>query len=143
MSRFQQTNGDDYPDAASKLIKHATVLQTNSCFDSSAYLSGYIVECCLKTFAQLEGKRVPIREHDLNILSNDALRLAALPSTKTAKYAAALFHPIRLLGLGGWTVNIRYKAEGSISSITATEWLQDAQNLYNHSIVPMKLDGQF
>ena len=61
VSRLQQNNGDDYPEAASKHLEDATVLFAGTHADGAAYLAGYVVECALKTLIQAQtGRGNPI-----------------------------------------------------------------------------------
>ena len=50
MSRLAQPNGDDYPDAAQKHLVDADLLFQAGRFDGAGYLTGYVVECVLKTY---------------------------------------------------------------------------------------------
>lgn len=51
MSRLKRPNGDDYPEAARKHLRDADALFRGGRFDGAAYLTGYVVECALKTDA--------------------------------------------------------------------------------------------
>ena len=84
MSRIKRPNGDDYPEAAGKHLGDATALLGAGRVDGAAYLSGYVVECALKSIVILEGGNS--WGHDLNALSADALRLSALAGARTARY---------------------------------------------------------
>ena len=54
MSNLKQPDGDDYPEAALKHLLDADTLLKGRRFDGAAYLSGYVVECALKTLIQVE-----------------------------------------------------------------------------------------
>jgi len=87
MSRLAQGDGDDYPDAAEKHLTDADMLLHAGRFDGAGYLTGYVVECVLKTYILVGQSSSPIaradRHHRLNDLSQSALRLAAMPSATT------------------------------------------------------------
>ena len=51
MSTLRKPNGDDYPEAPLKHLQDADMLFKSRRFDGAAYLSGYVVECALKTDA--------------------------------------------------------------------------------------------
>ena len=80
---------DNYPEAAGKHARDCQVLLSASRFDGAGYLAGYAVECVLKTLIRSEGA-VPRLHHHLDRLSQEAIRLAGLPSQKTMKYVT---HP--------------------------------------------------
>lgn len=54
MSKLARPNGDDYPEAASKHLRDAAALLAAARPDGAAYLSGYVVECSLKSIYQLQ-----------------------------------------------------------------------------------------
>ena len=85
LSKFRCPEGDDHPDAAGKHLLDALTLKENGRFDGAAYLSGYVIECSLKTLIILQTKK-SIRGHKLDELSKRVLELARLPTSKTAKY---------------------------------------------------------
>jgi hypothetical protein len=49
MSRLRTPNGDDHPEAAHKQLLDAQSLLGQQRADGAAYLSGYVVECALKS----------------------------------------------------------------------------------------------
>lgn len=54
MSNLANSSGDDYPDAAGKHLDDAAALVDAARYDGAAYLSGYVVECSLKTLIVLQ-----------------------------------------------------------------------------------------
>ena len=54
MSRLKTVQGDDHPEAAGKHLLDAGALLAAGRADGAAYLSGYVVECSLKSIYQLE-----------------------------------------------------------------------------------------
>jgi HEPN domain-containing protein len=141
MSKIRQQNGDDYPEAALKHLEDAGILFREKRWDGSGYLAGYVVECVLKTFVLVEGSPVPGR-HGLSELSQHALKLAASPGAKTAKYSFRQATGCSLYdGRRGWHPDRRYQPIGTIDSKSASEWLNEAKRIYEKAIIPMRLDG--
>ena len=141
MSKIVQSNLDDYPEAAKKHLDDANALFQAGRSDGCGYLVGYVIECIFKTFFVLEGERTP-DIHILDQLSRDASRLAAMAGAKTAKYAFRLprRHPL-YDRRRGWRTGLRYRAVGTVAAKDAADWLAEATQLYNSTIVPMRLDG--
>jgi hypothetical protein len=146
MSKLAQTDGDDYPDAAGKHFSDAEFLFQATRFDGAGYLTGYVVECVLKTYILVGQSLSPVgkadRHHRLNDLSQSALRLAAMPNAQTAKY------PLRMTAGNsiydkqmGWRETIRYHAPAAITAQQAQDWLAEAQAIYLPAIPQMRLDG--
>ena len=89
MSRLQQGNGDDYPEAAGKHMKDCNVLMAASRCDGAAYLAGYVVECALKTLIQLQTGKAE-HSHDLRGLCEQLDELAVQVDARHGKvYLAA------------------------------------------------------
>ncbi len=83
-------------------------------FTGSAYLTGYVYECILKTFLQIDKGGVS-KIHDLKQLSSEAITCASLTGKKTAKYHRAFqFNKVTYdkNGKQGWGEIIRYFEEG-------------------------------
>jgi hypothetical protein len=147
MSNMRQLSGEDYPDAARKHYTDARALMNRRRYDGAAYLAGYVVECILKTLIQVDrSANIPIREfkHDLNRLSGEALRLAALPSSRTAPYMPrGAFTSISYADPpSGWKETLRYHYEGTISKTTASLWIAEAKRLYMHVIGRLRQEGK-
>jgi HEPN domain-containing protein len=141
MSKISQPNGDDYPEAAKKHLDDAeTLLQAGRC-DGAGYLTGYIVECVLKTVIVLERGNA-FYHHDLTRLSQSAIRLAAMPSARTAKYAIKPTPGHSLYDRStGWRETLRYRRAAYVSPKDAADWLAEARILFAAAIIPMQLDG--
>jgi hypothetical protein len=140
MSKLAQSNGDDYPDAAEKHLADADVLFQADRFDGAGYLTGYVVECVIKTYILVEGNK--LWGHKLNDLSSRALELAAISSSRTAKYPFKLTAGHSMYNSqNGWQVELRYKAVHTVTSQQAQDWLAEAKAVYTASIPQMKLDG--
>lgn len=139
MSRLKQDNGDDYPEAAGKHLKDASVLISGARNDGTAYLAGYVVECALKTLIQL-ASRQPYFSHDLQRLNSTLGTIAALADRRThAMYASAM---TILAGAGvlEWNPEMRYRA-AYVTGSTAGKWLQEATAIYTQIIGDLKMAG--
>lgn len=140
MSRLQQNNGDDYPEAAGKHLKDADVLLTGVRPDGAAYLAGYVVECALKTLIQVQTGRAT-RSHDLPRLSNSLGAIAAQAGPQTQRYFATATALLNGAGILGWNPEMRYRANGGVTSARAGTWLQEAGAVYAGTIGGLRLDG--
>lgn len=140
MSGIKQPNGDEYAKAAGKHLADASALLGAGRADGAAYLCGYVVECALKSIVSLEGGSA--WGHNLNALSNKALRLAAQPGARSARYVPgmtpghSLYHPTR-----GWRPTIRYRGPGAVTPNDAASWVAEAQAVFESTVVPMRIDG--
>ncbi|MGQ0665195.1 MAG: HEPN domain-containing protein [Pseudomonadota bacterium] len=118
MSKIKLPNGDDHPEAAGKHLADAEALLDASRTDGAAYLSGYVVECALKSLVIVEGRQA--WGHDLNALSRKALRLAALPGARTARYVPRMNESHSLYdATSGWRETLRYREPGAIGQTVA------------------------
>ena len=141
MSKLRCPDGDDHPDAAGKHLLDALTLRKNGRFDGAAYLSGYVVECSLKTLIILQTKK-SIKSHKLNDLSKKALDLAKLPTSKTARYNKTISGKLSIRDpVNGWKETMRYCASGSLSPAEANAWVDEAVAVYQSTVAQMKLDG--
>jgi len=140
MSRLRLPNGDDHPDAAGKHLDDASVLLPAGRSDGAAYLAGYVVECALKSIILVAGGHP--WGHDLNALGREALRLAALPGARSARYVPRMTQGHTLYDpASGWTETLRYREPGAVTPTDAGSWLGEAQVVYESAIVAMRLDG--
>lgn len=141
MSKLTQANGDDHPDAAAKHLVDAQGLYAAARHDNAGYLAGYVVECCLKTVVLAETGTFH-GGHNLNGLSVRVLTLAAVAGSKTAKYVSTLSAVQTIYDpASGWHPELRYRPEGQVTAAIAAQWVQEAENIYKMTIVPMRLDG--
>jgi hypothetical protein len=145
MSNMRQSSGEDYPDAARKHYTDARALMSRRRYDGAAYLAGYAVECILKTLIQINQPSGVPMIHDISKLSGDAVRLATMPSSRTARY----FPPgssVTSLPYGnppsGWKETLRYHYEGTIPKTTASAWVAEAKRLYEHVLWSLRKDGE-
>ncbi len=147
MSKLKQSSGEDYPEASKKNCLDARVLLDNDRFDGAAYLAGYVTECIFKTLIQVEKKdSEPIKTHDLDDLSANAIKLMALPNSRTARY----FKYGQITGIAydtnkppnGWNECLRYFPGNTIKPEKAKTWVQDAERLYIDVIGGLMKDGE-
>jgi len=156
VSRIRLPNGDDHPEAAGKHLSDASVLleagRNTGRADGAAYLSGYVVECALKCLVILDrapsigieaaGEQARRFRHDLGALSREALSLAALPGSRTARYVPRVTsgHPF-YDRTTGWSETLRYRAPGAPVFQEAESWLTEARAVYESTVAVMRIDG--
>jgi len=132
-------NGDDYPEAAQKHLLDASALLSSHRPDGAAYLSGYAVECALKTLIVLEGATPP-RHHRLGDLHAEVSRLAIVAGAKAARYFGHATRGVATAAIAGWRPEMRYHAP-SVTMSDATAWHTEAINVFNETVQQMRLDG--
>jgi len=138
MSKLVLDTGEDFPEAAARHLDDATALQNDGRHDNAAYLSGYVVECVLKTVIRVEMEGHP-EVHDLTALSRRASGLAALPGARTARHAAST--PLYEYGEKGWSESMRYRPSGHVHADVAAERLVEAEKVYDQIVGSLRLDG--
>jgi HEPN domain-containing protein len=137
------TISHDYPAAAEKHLTDAELLLNEGHPDGAGYLSGYVVECVLKTYILIEQTRInpSDRHHKLNDLSQSALSFATIQNARTAKYPIATTAGHSMYDSNtGWRETLRYRPATTITDTQAREWFTEAEAVYS-SIPQMKLDG--
>lgn len=139
MSSQKQTNGDAYPEAAGKHLADAKTLFAASRFDGSAYLSGYVVECALKTLLEIETGGAKYK-HELPQLAADVSAVCLAAGTKTAKYVTATVNGVPSSKIANWHPAMRYQRP-SVARAEALRWLDEAELIYQDTIGTMILDG--
>lgn len=139
MSRLAQPNGDDYPDAAHKHLLDAEALLGSHRLDGAAYLSGYVVECALKSLITLEGKSPP-HHHRLGDLRAEVNRLAVVAGARTAKYFGPATKGVGAAAIAAWNPEMRYRV-ASMTTSDATTWHAEATSIFRETIQEMRLDG--
>ena len=129
MSKLVCTNGDDYPEAAEKHHTDASILATSARHCGTAYLSGYIIECSLKSLI-LMLDRSQMSGHNLRQLSIKAIRLASIPTGSASRYTPTIdrMHPIYNT-TNGWHPALRYLPATAVSATTASSWLIEPKSL--------------
>ena len=149
MSKLQQLNGDDHPAAAGKHLLDAQTLLVQRRADGAAYLSGYVVECALKSLllhekAWQSGDPLPWKKgapgHKLNDLQSDLATLASLSGSKTARYFKSATSAVSASAVAAWNPEMRYRAE-TIAFDDARAWCETAESVYSETIEEMEKDG--
>jgi len=139
MSRLLSSNGDDHPDAAQKHLQDAGVLLAQQRPDGAAYLSGYVVECALKSLHALETGQAPVG-HDFRSLVGQVNAVASVAGAKTAKYWGRATSGVLTSAIGNWKPGMRYHAP-ALELGDAQRWHACARDVFRETIHQMKLDG--
>ena len=139
MSRLQLPNGDDHPDAAQKHLLDAGVLLAQQRPDGAAYLSGYVVECALKSLHALETGEA-LRGHDFRSLVGQVNAGATVAGAKTAKYWGRATSGVLTSTIGSWKPEMRYHAP-SMALVDAQSWHACARDVFQETVHQMRLDG--
>jgi hypothetical protein len=132
-------NGDDHPDAAQKHLLDAGVLLAQERPDGAAYLSGYVVECALKSLLLLEAKPAP-QYHKYQSLVEQVSGLATFAGAKTARYFGPTTSGVLTSAIGGWRPAMRYHAP-SMTHGDAEGWYAYARDVFQETVHQMRLDG--
>ena len=141
MSKLAQPNGDDYPEAASKHLQDAAALLAVSRPDGAAYLSGYVVECSLKSIYQLQMGSAPGHSHNLTSLHGQVNAIAAVAGAKTAKYLGPVTAGILDSSMAAWHPVMRYRSP-LMTVANASSWHKAAAQVFQETIAQMHLDGE-
>ena len=139
MSRLRMPDGDDHPDAAQKHLLDAGVLLAQQRPDGAAYLSGYVVECALKSLLILETKVAP-RQHSLQSLVAQLSGLATFAGPKTSRYFGPATRGVPSSAIGSWRPEMRYHAP-SMAFGDAEGWRDCARDVFQETVHQMRLDG--
>lgn len=139
MSKLGTSNGDDYPEAAHKHLLDAQTLLGQQRPDGAAYLSGYVVECALKSLWQLETGQ-PGRGHDLRKLAQAVSAVATVAGAKTARYYKQAASSVSSSAIAAWRPEMRYRP-ATMTSGDAGVWCQIAGAVFQETVAQMRLDG--
>ena len=139
MSRLRSKNGDDHPDAAHRHLLDAQTLLGQQRADGAAYLSGYVVECALKSLWQLETGH-PRHGHDLRKLANAVSAVATVAGVKTARYFKQATSHVSTSAIAAWVPEMRYRP-ATMTSGDAGAWCNIADALFHETVAQMRLDG--
>ncbi|MFZ2648777.1 MAG: hypothetical protein WA210_01600 [Burkholderiaceae bacterium] len=147
MSKLRTSTGDDHPEAAHKHLLDAQTLLVQQRADGAGYLSGYVVECALKSLWLHEtgaatAKLMPWdkRGHDLNYLATQATALATVAGAKTARYLKAATSGVASSAIAAWRAEMRYRP-AAMTSGDAAVWCQIASGVFQETVGQMQLDG--
>ena len=139
MSKLRTSFGDDHPEAAHKLLLDAQALLGQQRADGAAYLSGYVVECALKSLWQLETGQ-PRRGHDLRKLAQAVGAVATVTGVKTARYFKQATSSVSSSAIAAWRPEMRYRP-ATMTSGDAGMWCQIAGDVFQETVAQMRLDG--
>lgn len=140
MTRFRQTNGDDYPAAAAKHLADAQALWQAGRYDGAGYHAGYVIECALKTLLQAD--HTIEKSHNLSALSARVAALATGGSPLIARYCPRPAPALRYAPPpAGWHETMRYRAAGDLDQNQSRQWVAEAERVYNQSVLAMRKDG--
>jgi HEPN domain-containing protein len=146
MSKLRTPSGDDHPDAAHKHLLDAKVLLEAQRADGAAYLSGYVVECALKSLWLFEtgvpsDKRLPWgKTHHLNRLADSIATMSSVAGAKTARYFKAATRGLPTSPIAAWSPEMRYRSP-CMSLGDASTWLNTAEVVFLETVAQMQLDG--
>lgn len=153
MSNLALPSGEDFPDAAMKHLQDAEALQLARRSDGVAYLSGYVVECslkslwlCLKRTQDPSALQQPLpwkkgqQGHSFPHLQKEAATLAALADPRIAKYLSTAVDNALASRVQAWRPDLRYRPP-CISMNDADDWLAQARVVFDATIAEMKKDG--
>ena len=153
MSNLALPSGEDFPDAAAKHLQDAEVLLVAKRSDGVAYLSGYVVECslkslllCLKRTQDPSALQQPLpwmkrgKGHAWPHLQKEAATLAALADPKIAKYLSAAVDNALASSIQAWRPDLRYRPP-HVPMNDAEDWLVQARVVFRETIAEMKKDG--
>ncbi len=139
MSKLRTPEGDDYPDAALKHLLDAQTLLEQQRADGAAYLSGYVVECALKSIWQLETERSR-HGHDLVTLAQAASAVAMVLGARTACYFKTAASGVASSAIAAWKPEMRYQSP-TMSAGDAQAWCNIADAVFMETVAEMRLDG--
>jgi len=140
LSRLLQSNGDDYPAAARKHLKDSAELLAQGRPDGAAYLSGYVVECALKTLLQLERGSAPWK-HSLGDLTLQVASLTARADLVVGRRCVAVAAHLKQADILKWRPQVRYRDENT-SGQDAAAWHREAGDAYAMVVGALVLDGR-
>ena len=147
MSRVARPNGEDHAEAAKRHLDDAAALLREGRPDGAAYVSGYVVECALKTVCLFEtqGSAQPLkwsgtRGHDLPFLSSQLASLASVAGARAAKYWGPAVRTLAQAGIWSWAPEMRYRGS-QIDPALAQQWYEEATAVYTETVAAMFLDG--
>jgi len=139
MSRLRTSDGDDHPEAAHKHLLDAQALLGQQRADGAAYLSGYVIECALKSLWQLETGQ-PRRGHNLRELAQAASAVATVAGVKTARYHKQATSSVSSSAIAAWRPEMRYRP-AAMTPGDAGVWCQIADSVFQETVAQMWLDG--
>lgn len=147
MSKLRTSNGDDHPEAAHKHLLDAQTLMGQQRADGAAYLSGYVVECALKSLwlhqtGTATGSAMPWgrKGHDLNYLAAQASAFASVAGARTARYFGGTASSLPSSVIAAWNPEMRYQPATMMPG-DAQAWCNVADTVFHETVAQMRLDG--
>ena len=126
---------------AEKHLTDSSLLLAQKRFDNAGYLSGYVVECCLKALLDIDGMpSVKELGHELPLMAGNALMLGYVLAPSRRRYNLAATPDLDLL-IRDWKPDSRYEKENTTTPALAESRVRGARAAYEQIVVPMILDG--
>lgn len=132
---------EDFSSAAARHYNDSQLLFDERRLDNAAYLTGYVVECCLKALILHGGGSPRAYGHDLSALGGDALELAVLLSPGLRHYHVDTMAETRKK-CDSWEPSLRYAKTGDVTEPDAARLREAAQDVFVRLLVPLILDGR-
>ena len=114
--------------------------------DGAAYLSGYVVECALKSL-WLHEKGVVSgtpptgpQGHNLAYLGSQISAFASVSGARTSRYFKAATASVSEGAIASWTPNMRYRP-ATMTLAEARAWYAIADAVFQETVAQMRLDG--
>ena len=133
---------DRFAQAAGRHFRDAQILNANGRNDNVVYLSGYVVECSLKTVILLyaDAQRARSFGHKLASLQTEALKcLRVLTPHADLSWPKG---PVNPTVVEDGHPERRYWASGAWTSTDAITAIDQAGDLYKRFVVDLVLDGK-
>ena len=126
--------------AASKHLDDCELLYEQGRSDNAGYLSGYVVECCLKSL--LVHPQLPAAKqlgHDL-LLQMDRVWQFCLALAPERRRVVLPSTPQVLRLITEWKPDLRYTRAGTVDAGTAADFLAAARSVFKAAAIEQKLD---
>ena len=126
---------------AEKHLTDSSLFLDQKRFDNAGYLSGYVVECCLKALLDIDGMpSVKELGHELPLMAGNALMLGYVLAPSRRRYNLAATPDLDLL-IRDWKPDSRYEKENTTTPALAESRVRGARAAYEQIVVAMILDG--
>ena len=131
---------ENFADAASRHLDDALLLKSEQRFDNAAYLSGYVVECAMKTVLVASSMTTKRLGHELQTLTVEAMPLLWIVAPAMRRYDVPASIEIDEL-IRDWKPERRYDKTGDVDSMQAERWMSAARQVFDSFVVSSVLDG--
>lgn len=143
---------DDHAEAAGKHRADAEVLIDARRHDGAGYLSGYVLECAIKSVILHDKSFDPTTaRHDTTTLAHQHKTLSQKPfghnlvallhMTVTASGAPYMPDVPPTAAVLRWKETTRYAPSGTVTEAQARSYYEWACTVYEQTVLKMKLDG--